>query len=124
MPAKKSTHVSLSETVSALSQNIIVALKEVFELACLEGRLAGRSLLTILAVVITISFLAVTTWIFLLAALTYFLTTIGLGWQWSLLLMVVLNLLLIFLLTMLIVRLRHDLSFSETRRQLNINVET
>lgn len=112
---------SITQSIQALAKNIMVSLREISELFFLEGQLAAKSLLNIIGLLFVGGFLLILTWIFLVGAVAYLLTTLGVSWLGAMLIVASLNLILMLFVIGLILNFYRDMHFLATRRQLNIS---
>ncbi len=96
-------------------------IKDIFKLFILEVKLAGRSLATILILVVIASLLLLSSWFCLLGALTIWIMSFNLSLVASLFIMSAINLLIVIAIVFSILQLSNNLHFRETRKQLEFN---
>jgi hypothetical protein len=116
--AQKDAHIDFFKSLAQLWETLITTMSDIFSLAVLETRLAGRSLVIILTLFLIMLFLLTTSWFFLMAAAAFWLTTLGLSWGLALLCVVGLNILSIVIGFLCILKLKQNLKFKATRKQL------
>jgi hypothetical protein len=112
---------SFTDNLVQLYQNFTGRVGDTFELAVLEMRLAKRSLMIIALSVLIIGFLLAFTWTCGMSILAIQLVAYGFTWTMSLSLVGILNLLLITLLAIACLKLKNNLKFNQTRKQLNFS---
>lgn len=92
--------------------------RKIISLLGLEARLAGRSFIIIIMLLMIIGTVFTATWLCLLTMLFFYFTSLHLSVQLSLLFLVVINLLMIVLVGLLILKFKKNLFFPATRRQI------
>ena len=95
------------------------AVARFLELFRLEARLAGRSLLWMLALMLFAALCFITTWLGISVAIVVGIAWAGLSVLAAVSIVTALNLMLVFALTMVCARLSRNLRFTATRRQLS-----
>jgi len=119
------TENSISHNISQLLQTICHTGSKLVNLAALEGRLAGISLMSILGLLLMASLLFFAAWLMLLIAGAIWLTSLNFNLITSLFIIGLLNLLLLIPVGVLIKHYFQKLFFPATRRQLQTsNIQT
>ncbi len=90
-------HLKFTEIVKLLITTIAGMIGNIFNIASLELRLAIKSVVSIILLAIFAVFLLLCAWLALLAAASVWLTTLGLSWPISLLIIAASNLLLMLI---------------------------
>ena len=116
----KATEAGLLDEMIALSSDVRELAEAHLQLAALEAKLAGRSLLTIIAAALAIALLLVGAWFGLMAAVVVGLAAWGLSIAAAILVIVVLNVGAAILLLRLIRRRSRQLGFPATVRSLKV----
>ena len=105
--------------------NLALLIPSLFSLLCnittlirIEARLAGRSLVIIIGLLMLLGTVLVSTWFCILALLFIYLTSLQLSTAVSLLIILLLNILTIVLITSMAFRHKKNLLFPETCRQI------
>lgn len=114
----ETTPNTLRSNIKQLLQAISESTAKLINLAFLEGRLAGISLLSIVGLLLTGSFLIFAAWLILLIAGALWLTSLHFSLIITLLIMSMVNLLLLIPVSLLIKYFFKKLLFPATRRQL------
>jgi hypothetical protein len=117
--AQDLNHGDAAEGPGELIRAIQAFINDSLTLLALEGQLALISLIVMVAAGMFAAILAVSVWLFVLAAIAVKL--VGSGWPWAgvLLCVAVANSILIFICWLLIRRLSRNLLFAATRRNLH-----
>ncbi len=115
----ETSHTSIREHISLLMQAASNVVSKTISLAALEGRLAGKSLLSIFVFLLIGSFLILAAWIILLVAAALWLTSLDISLTSALAIIAISNLLLLIPIGLQIKRSFQRLFFPATRRQLN-----
>lgn len=115
----ETTNNSLRNNINELLQNIINIIGKTINLAALEGRLAGISLLTIIGLVLTGGFLIFAAWLSLLVAAAFWLVSLQISLTLALFIITAFNLLLLVPIGLSIKCYLQRLFFPATRRQLS-----
>lgn len=109
---------SLIETLKNITQAYFNVAKDTASLAGAEARLAGKSLINIVALLSFLKYLVVVTWLSICSILALYLISL----QYSLLVafsaVTLLNVLAIIITVSLLLKAKNRLSFPATRRQL------
>jgi hypothetical protein len=108
----------LLEDATSLWQELRALAHEQLTLAAVETRLAGKSLVTMIAAGVIVAVLLVSAWLGLIGAVVLWLVGIGMGSSIALLLAVAANLILAMILYHLIRRESRHLQFPATLRSL------
>lgn len=113
--------VSLSQLVNNWARTFFKLLSDMAQLVSLEAQLAKRSLVTIVILLIVLACLLMTTWMSLLALIVAFFLYLHFTLVTSVLIIVLLNIFLIIGVYAFILKLKEDLFFPVTRRQLRLS---
>lgn len=113
-------HSSLLTSIEHIWKYSFDIVKDIFSLFTLEIKLAGKSLATILILVILAALLVLSSWFSLLGALITWLMTFHISLIVSLFLMSAVNLIIAIAIVFYIVKISGNLHFKETRKQLEI----
>ena len=114
---------SLLTSVEHIWKYSLDILKDIFKLFTLEVKLAGKSLATILILIVLAALLLLSSWFSLLGATVVWLMTFHISLVASLVLMSAINLTIAIGIAFYIAKISNNLQFKETRRQLGINEE-
>lgn len=109
---------AVSDAIRALWNDLRALLHDQVQLAALETRAAGRSLVAMIAFGVVVGILVASTWLGLVAALVVWMIGAGLGAIAALLIAVGINLLGAFGFVLAIRRRSHQLTYPATRRSL------
>lgn len=109
---------SLTDTIKSLTQAFFKTVKDTASLAGAEAKLAGKSLINIALLLIVLRALAFLTWISICAVLALYLLSLGYTWLTALAAVTLLNVIAIAVVVVGLLRLKRNLSFPATRRQL------
>lgn len=108
----------LGTSIMNVAQTIIKMISDLAALAGTEALLAGKSIITILQLVVVIKVLSIITWLALCSAAISELIYLGYTWAFSFLMLALLNFSLLLLVFIMQIRLKRNLTFPATRRQL------
>jgi len=89
-----------------------------FALVEIEARLAGRNLVTLLVLYLMLGSLLTSLWLCLLGLLFLYLITVQSSWALGLMIILVFNLLFLIIIGIIMIRLKNNLLFPETRNLL------
>lgn len=117
---KSQNQDSVIASLMQLVKSLVSMIGEIFELAALEIKLAGHSVIRIIALSVILLFIFVTLWISLMAMIVYGTTMLGLTIMWGLIFVMAFNLLIALILFTLILRSKKNLSLPRTRNQLTL----
>lgn len=114
----KSGHlVGLSKGLAGIFKDSIGLVTHFVELIAVETRLAGMSLVMILAAAIGIVLLLMSAWLLLMASMAFTIVAAGYGWGSVFLVLAIVNLLALVPLAYMVVRLSRNLLFRFTLQQ-------
>jgi uncharacterized membrane protein YqjE len=109
--------------LSKILENIFRSFFKIFSdlgsLAKTEARLAKQSMISIFFLAIALVTILTTTWLCLLALIVAYLISLKFSLLFSLLVVTVLNILIVVLICLVMLRLKNDLFFKATRKQLD-----
>lgn len=111
---------SIVNLVEDICINSIHLLTDIFTLFSLEMKLAGRSLRTIVVFGLISMILLLSSWFCMIGALVAWLVSLKISITLSFAMLSAVNFLMTSILILLIIRLSKDLSFRETRKQLEL----
>jgi hypothetical protein len=111
-------HRNLITTIEHIWQNSLDIIKDIVTLFLLEVKLAGKSIVTILILVVVAALLLLACWFSFLGALVALLVT-EISLIWSLLLVSAVNLIIAIAIGFYIVKISGNLQFKETRKQFD-----
>lgn len=114
---------SLTQATAKLFQAGIALVLELWELAALELRLAGKSLISIVMLSIFLAILVFVLWIFLMAVCVAWLVSLQLTWTIAFLIIALGHMIAIFVILGLLARAKYRLTLPETRKQLGLSEE-
>lgn len=106
--------------MSQLLASIIAIIEDSLRLLALESQRAALSLSAMLGLAAVVALLVSTSWLMFMAAISLFLSRAGVAWEWTLVLVALLNLGLSALIIAKIQRLSRYLRFSNSRRHLRL----
>lgn len=115
------TEVGLVGVIKNLVQTLLHFLGDLTSLASLEARLAGKSLLSLVLLTFVLGAFFISAWLCFLALLTvFFVSVLQYSWLVSLSLVLLSNLLMILVVGFVMAKLKDNLLFRATRRQLGL----
>lgn len=109
---------SLAQIASEFVKNITSIFKDTLEIFVLETQLATKSFFSMIVALFLICLFGLTIWISLLVGLGYFFMTIGWQWQWIIVMICGMNLLILIPIIIYAVRAYKNFCFIATRNQL------
>lgn len=121
MAHKKKSTSTVSKTILSLVvliPTLFSLVRKTVALIGFEARLAGRSVVIISVLSLFVVILLSSTWLGMLAMLFFYLTSLQWSLQQSMLLIIAANILMLVIVWLVIVKVKKNLSFPETRRQL------
>lgn len=118
MTSSPNPEENLTTTVKELGKNLTTIISEVLEILSLEARLAGKSLLIILALLVVAGLVVITTWLLFMAALVFLLIHVSVSSLTAVLAVIGFNIILLGGIILLIKKLHRNVYFPATRRQL------
>ncbi len=113
---------SLNTTIKNIAQTFFKTLADIANLASAEAILAGKSLITIIQLTVIIKLLAIITWLSICGALAFYLASLQLSWAVVFLAIAALNFIALLCSYLMQLKLRKNLYFPATRRQLRRSV--
>jgi|GEM_PF-4922356 len=115
---EEKSNLSFMTIITNLSQTFFKLVGDVTRLACTEAQLAASSLVHISLLYLLIGFLSVTTWSCILGIIIASLVSIHFSWVASFSIVTLLNILLLIIAFLAITRMKKNLTFEATRKQL------
>lgn len=112
-------HPSLFTAIEHIWKYSLEIIQDIFKLFLLEVRLAGKSLATIIIMVILAALLLISSWFSLLGALISWLLTLHMSLVLSLVLVAGVNLIIAIAIGIYIIKISSNLKFKETRKQIS-----
>jgi uncharacterized membrane protein YqjE len=113
-----------TQTLFAIFSNLIHAyvkrITDLVQLAGLEARLAGKTLIQISILIYIVSVLLISTWFCMLLLLFIYLVSLQFTWVVAAFIITILNVALLFVTIFSILKIKRNLFFPATRRQLEI----
>jgi uncharacterized membrane protein YqjE len=109
----------LSKILENIFRSFFKIFSDIGSLAKTEARLAKQSMISIFFLAIVLVTILTTTWVCLLALIVAYLIYLKLSLLFSLLVVTVLNILIVALICSVMLRLKNDLFFRATRKQLD-----
>lgn len=119
MKKKRKVKNALS-SVSTFVQAYLGRIKELFHLARLEAKLAYQTLLVIGILVFALGSLLTATWLSVLAMVFFYLVNLSYGYFSAACVVFGINALTMMLVVLLLYRIKCDLTFQQTRKQIQI----
>lgn len=114
---------SIVATLQSLAQTFFKALADAASLVGAEALLAGKSLINIVVLIVVMRILAIITWLCLCGSLAVYLAQLTQSWSISLLALALVNFIALFAVYLMQLKLKKNLSFPATRRQLLNSVD-
>lgn len=113
---------SLSANIKNIAQTFLKTITDLALLASTEARLAGESIIKIIQLIVIIKILAIITWLSLCGAVAFYVVSLNFSWIVAFLAVAGLNLIALVLAYLMQLKLKKNLYFPATRRQLRSSV--
>lgn len=110
---------SLYNIINVIIGTYFKLISDVFKIFNLESLLAKKSLIKIIILALFAGVILFSTWLSLLGLLLIYLIQLHYGWIISMSAIALLNILILLIIVFIIMRLKNNLSFSATRRQIS-----
>ncbi len=115
---EEKSHLSIFAIIKNVAQSFFKLVIDLKNLAAAEAKLAMQSLVNLIILAVVGLLLAITTWICILAMVVASLVSIHVSWLSSFFVVALLNVLALCIVGLYIVRMKNNLTFQATRRQL------
>lgn len=111
---------TLLEIVINLIQNFFKTVKSIGHLASAETQLAKKTLLNIITLWVILRIFLLTTWLSFCGVIALYLTSLGYSLLFALSIICLLNFLVVLSIVLTILKIKTNLSFPATRRQIQL----